>query len=120
MIDGLYFPTLPLISLIMFSIKAKVYPVVISYPYVLDVLTFYTIPKLKTLMFMLMGVLNWLKGHDSQGVGRTSGSGGISDSFHSQPEQAGLQNMSDRSRSTFGLPTAVSSLGSLQPPVRLP
>ncbi|KAJ1382371.1 Ubiquitin-like domain superfamily [Sesbania bispinosa] len=45
--------------------------------------------------------------HDSQGLGRASGSSGISDS--SQPQH-------ERSRNTFGLPAAVS-LGSLQPPV---
>ncbi|KAI9117193.1 hypothetical protein K1719_011359 [Acacia pycnantha] len=58
-----------------------------------------------------------VRGHDSRGLGRTSGFSGISDSFHPQPEQAGLRNSSDRSRSAFGLPTAASSLGSLQPPV---
>ncbi|KAF7806474.1 ubiquitin-like domain-containing protein CIP73 isoform X1 [Senna tora] len=54
-------------------------------------------------------------GHDSQGLGRTSASTGILDSFHPQPEQAGSRSSSDRLR--FGLPTAISSLGSLQPPV---
>ncbi|XP_028790164.1 ubiquitin-like domain-containing protein CIP73 isoform X2 [Neltuma alba] len=58
-----------------------------------------------------------VRGHDSRGLGRTSGSSGISDSFHSPPEQAGLRNSSDRLRNAFGLPTAASSLGSLQPPV---
>lgn len=64
----------------------------------------------------ILGVLDWIKEHDSQGLGRTSGSTGVSDSSHPQPEQAGLGILSDRSRNTFGLPAAVS-LGSLQPPV---
>ncbi|KAL2338461.1 hypothetical protein Fmac_012907 [Flemingia macrophylla] len=54
--------------------------------------------------------------HDSQGSGRTSGSGGILASSHPQPEQSGLRILSDRSRNTFGPPAPVS-LGSLQPPV---
>ncbi|XP_054821252.1 ubiquitin-like domain-containing protein CIP73 [Prosopis cineraria] len=58
-----------------------------------------------------------VRGHDSRGLGRTSGSSGISDSFQPQTEQAGLRNSSDRSRNAFGLPAAASSLGSLYPPV---
>ncbi|RYR76748.1 hypothetical protein Ahy_A01g001306 isoform E [Arachis hypogaea] len=54
--------------------------------------------------------------HDSQGFGRTSGSSGLSDSSHPQPEQTGLRYSSDRSRNTFVHPAA-ASLGSLQPPV---
>ncbi|KAK7265161.1 hypothetical protein RJT34_32777 [Clitoria ternatea] len=58
----------------------------------------------------------YVREHDSQGSGRTSGSSGILDSSHAQPEQAGLRILSDRSRNTFGFPAAVT-LGSLQPPV---
>ncbi|CAJ1944724.1 unnamed protein product [Sphenostylis stenocarpa] len=54
--------------------------------------------------------------NDSQGPGRTSGSNGIFDSSHPQPEQTGFRILSDRSRTTFGAPVPVS-LGSLQPPV---
>ncbi|XP_022639530.1 large proline-rich protein bag6-B isoform X3 [Vigna radiata var. radiata] len=54
--------------------------------------------------------------HDSQGSGRISGSSGIFDSSHPQPEQSGFRVLSDRSRNAFGAPATVS-LGSLQPPV---
>ncbi|KAK8471249.1 hypothetical protein PHAVU_003G173700 [Phaseolus vulgaris] len=54
--------------------------------------------------------------HDSQGPGRISGSSGIFDSSHPQPEQSGFRILSDRSRNAFGAPVPVS-LGSLQPPV---
>ncbi|XP_027333418.1 ubiquitin-like domain-containing protein CIP73 isoform X3 [Abrus precatorius] len=57
-----------------------------------------------------------VRDHDSQGFGRTLGSGGILDLSHPQPEQAGLRFSSDRSRNTFGLPATIS-LGSLQPSV---
>ena len=78
---------------------------------------FSTLSQYLRLTSYAIGYLNWPKGHDSRGLGRTSGSSGISDSIHPQREQAGLQNSSDRSHNTFGLPTAASSLGSLQPPV---
>ncbi|KAL5065236.1 hypothetical protein RYX36_026973 [Vicia faba] len=54
--------------------------------------------------------------HDSQGLGRTSDSGGVSDLNRPLPDQTGLRSLSDRLRNTFGYPASVS-LGSLQPPV---
>lgn len=64
-----------------------------------------------------MGVLAWMKEHDSTGLGRTSDFTG--NPSRPQPEQAGFRISSDSSRNSFGFPAAVSlgSLGSLQPPV---
>ncbi|KAK9269697.1 hypothetical protein L1049_001475 [Liquidambar formosana] len=50
--------------------------------------------------------------HGTERLERTLGA----DSTQLQPEQAGIRFQPDRSRSTFGLPTAIS-LGPLQPPV---
>ncbi|GLU09588.1 hypothetical protein SLE2022_264400 [Rubroshorea leprosula] len=57
-----------------------------------------------------------VRGHGSQRLERTFGASSIPNSPQQQPEQAGTRGQSDRSHSTFGLPTAVS-LGPLQPPV---
>ncbi|XP_058759652.1 ubiquitin-like domain-containing protein CIP73 [Vicia villosa] len=54
--------------------------------------------------------------HDSQGLGRTSDSSGVSDPDRPLPDQTGLRSLSDRLRNTFGFPASVS-LGSSQPPV---
>ncbi|OIW19515.1 hypothetical protein TanjilG_06970 [Lupinus angustifolius] len=50
---------------------------------------------------------------DSQGLGRTSGSSGTTDSAHPQSEQSGMHILYDRLQNVFGPPSA----GSLQPPV---
>lgn len=54
------------------------------------------------------------KEHVTERLERTLGA----DSTQLQPEQAGIRSQPDGSRSTFGLPTAIS-LGPLQPPVSL-
>ena len=83
----------------------------VVFPYSRDLHVPRCINSNKTLTLRLfVGWLGWMKEVNSQGLGRTSGASGISDSSRPQPEQA------DRSRYTFGLPTTVS-LGSLQSPV---
>ncbi|CAJ2634598.1 unnamed protein product [Trifolium pratense] len=57
-----------------------------------------------------------VRDNDSQGLGRTSDSSGISDPLRPILDQTGLRSLTDRLRNTFGV-SASGSLGSLQPPV---